>query len=71
MFGTIFKFFLRGVVFRQKAPQSSQKDQRFYENGISLHSDCYLCIELINVKPPPVTPGELEFFGQVPTIFVS
>ena len=26
--------------------------------------------ELINVKPPPVTPGELEFFGQVPTIFV-
>ena len=27
--------------------------------------------EPINVKPPPpVTPGELEFFGQVPTISV-
>ena len=26
--------------------------------------------EPINVKPPPVTPGELEYFGPVPTIFV-
>ena len=40
MFGTIFKIILKGVVFRQKAPQSSQKDKWFYENGISLNSDC-------------------------------
>ena len=38
--GPCLKLFILGVVFCQKAPQSSQKEQRFYENGISLNSDC-------------------------------
>ena len=36
----------------------------------TLNSDCQLSTEPINVKIPPVTPEELEFFGEVPSIFL-
>ena len=40
------------------------------QNVTTLNSDCQLPTEPINVKLPPVTPMELEFFGEAPSIFL-
>ena len=40
------------------------------QNVSTLNSDCQLPTEPINVKLPPVTPMELEFFGEAPSIFL-
>ena len=38
--GPYLELFTKSVVFRQKAPESSQNDERFYENSTSLDLDC-------------------------------
>ena len=36
----------------------------------TLNSDCQLPTEPINVKLPPLTPAELGFFGEAPSLFL-
>ena len=40
------------------------------QNVTTLNLDCLLPTEPINIKLPPVTPAELEVFGEVPSIFL-